>query len=126
MVTISDSHFLKQVEPSVSQETWICNGRHSDSLTHCELQVNINFSTCIKHWWFSGKIGRCHSRTIPQMNRPAPGSIPGRCMMYAFRRVPFCFCICRCAKAKWIDVVDRDIRAEFRRPGQVFVSKMDN
>ena len=29
-------------------------------------------SLSIKHWWFSGKIGRCH--------RPAPGSIPGRCI----------------------------------------------
>ena len=30
-----------------------------------------------KHWWFSGKIGRCH--------RLAPGSIPGQCI--------FLFCL---------------------------------
>ena len=46
----------------------------------------IFHSKCVqflsKHWWFSGKIGRCHlwirSRTTTY--RPAPGSIPGRCM----------------------------------------------
>jgi hypothetical protein len=34
-----------------------------------------------KHWWFSGKIGRCHMKSSgPRMIRPAPGSIPGRCI----------------------------------------------
>jgi hypothetical protein len=33
-----------------------------------------------QHWWFSGKIGRCHSRSSDLRCRPAPGSIPGRCI----------------------------------------------
>jgi hypothetical protein len=45
----------------------------------------------IKHWWFSGKIGRCHPRSPDLRCRPAPGSIPGRCMSISPRHwsVPF-------------------------------------
>jgi hypothetical protein len=33
------------------------------------------------HWWFSGKIGRCHLKDLLIYEcRPAPGSIPGRCI----------------------------------------------
>jgi hypothetical protein len=44
--------------------------------------------TFTKHWWFSGKIGRCHLKSPlrPKTRRPAPGSIPGRCIEQFSRR----------------------------------------
>ena len=44
-----------------------------------------------QHWWFSGKIGRCHL-TYPRIwtrCRPAPGSIPGRCILLTVLRGSF-------------------------------------
>jgi hypothetical protein len=45
-----------------------------------KLHMMHDLDLLIKHWWFSGKIGRCHQRISDPRCRPAPGSIPGRCI----------------------------------------------
>ena len=62
----------------------------SQTANHSKIYVS---ATLIKHWWFSGKIGRCQSKS-PRLHliRPAPGSIPGRCMRATIKRwviIPF-------------------------------------
>ena len=37
------------------------------------IKVNIYLSSHDQHWWFSGKIGRCHSRSTISVDSASPG-----------------------------------------------------
>jgi hypothetical protein len=51
------------------------------SLQRARADKWISWRSFIMHWWFSGKIGRCHLKDhLIYECRPAPGSIPGRCI----------------------------------------------
>ena len=59
--------------------------------------VSHSMGNFIKHWWFSGKIGRCHPGSSDLKCRPAPGSIPGRCMSIPARAgLSFCSFVSCC------------------------------
>jgi hypothetical protein len=51
----------------------------------------VNNELHAQHWWFSGKIGRCHWMLGRPTTRPAPGSIPGRCnvRLFLMEELPF-------------------------------------
>jgi hypothetical protein len=63
-------------------EVWLLgdSSMRRAELPLCNLDKLHPIAPSIKHWWFSGKIGRCHLRSSDLKCRPAPGSIPGRCM----------------------------------------------
>jgi hypothetical protein len=68
-------------------EPWKLSRVNSSSLQTREPDIEHSQEILIKHWWFSGKIGRCQSKSLRlHLIRPAPGSIPGRCIEQYQRR----------------------------------------
>jgi hypothetical protein len=68
---------MELVEPLVDDREFRFGSGFLLRCKHCNPHI---LDLIIKHWWFSGKIGRCHPRSSDLKCRPAPGSIPGRCI----------------------------------------------